>query len=605
MAHGRQPSPSAGSHSPAPQPLSKRDVRRKRIVERLDRMLLTFNSNQHQHYRAQLQAIQADMTLILRADPYNGAPLEDGGEEIAQMVRDLGANVQGDTQAREDFDALAGVRYREFVREVNDQIEVRDAELTALRNNYDSSVAELDRLTQQKVHQAHEEHAALSNTIRQRLQATISKKRQSMMRDKESLDINDSNALLLHPDHFSINNNPGSPGNGQNRKTRHLRHRAGSPVEGGDNGKRKRKAANAEDDDNQSPAPAFRLPPPDALGGGRSPFKDARDKNAYVQYEAPAYSLERLFTDKELALATDTAKMATYQHFHQPRPDQNTQTNGTAVPSVDEENNTMDTAEDNEDPNSTAPAEATTNGTPAPGQPATAPDMERTTSHQVFTRGSARANPLAALTNLADAAAASSMPTNSAVRDNPFAPVIPSFHAVTRSEKSGAPAPPGVNALDIDNDIAMMTRQDAPANGNTTSLATTTSVEDTTMNDADTGNEDPTDSTARAMRRQLLDQALDTASVTQPYRLPLLEMGPALIGRGVDRIPGTGFAPVPSVLESKMRAGAGAAASGSLAAALQGRLGGGEPMSRTTSAGAGSEAEGGQPGNGRRGRGRA
>lgn len=133
MAHGRQPSPSAGSHSPVPQPLSKRDVRRKRIIERLDRMLVTFNSNQHQHYRAQLQAIQTDMTLILRADPYNGSPLEDGGDEIAQMVKDLGANVQGDAQAREDFDALAGMRYREFVREVNDQIEARDAELTALR----------------------------------------------------------------------------------------------------------------------------------------------------------------------------------------------------------------------------------------------------------------------------------------------------------------------------------------------------------------------------------------------------------------------------------------------------------------------------------------
>lgn len=475
--------------------------------------------------------------------------------------------------------------------------------LTLPKTNYDSSVAELDRLTQQKIHQAHEEHAALSSTIRGRLQTTISKKRQNMMRDKESLDINDSNALLLHPDHFTINNNPGSPGNGQNRKTRHLRHRAGSPVEAGENGKRKRKAVNAEEDDNQSPAPAFRLPPPDALGGGRSPFKDARDKHAYIQYEAPAYSLERLFTDKELALATDSAKMATYQQFHQPRPDQTTQTNSTAVPSVDEENNAIDAAEDNGDPNNTAPGDAMTTGSPAPGQQATAPEMERTASHQVLTRGSARANPLAALTNLADAAAASTMPTNSTIRDNPFAPVIPSFHAVTRSEKSGAPAPPGVNAMDIDNDIAMMTRRDSPANGNPGAPAAA-SIENTTMNDADATELDPTDSTARAMRRQLLDQALDTASVTQPYRLPVLETGPALIGRGVDRIPGTGFAPVPSVLEQRMRAGAAAAgATGSLAAALQGRLGGGEPMSRTTSAGAGSEAD--VPGSGRRGRGRA
>ena len=96
---------------------------------------------------------------------------------------------------------------------------------------------------------------------------------------------------------------------------------------------------------NESPAPAFRLPAPDALGGGRSPFKDARRENGYMQYEAPAYSLERIFTEKELAMATTTAQQATYRYFHQPQQHQLAQQqaqgesgNGTtAVPSVDGE----------------------------------------------------------------------------------------------------------------------------------------------------------------------------------------------------------------------------------------------------------------------------
>ena len=85
-------------------------------------------------------------------------------------------------------------------------------------------MSEVDRLTQQKIHQAEGEHKALASTIRQRLVATITKRRQQLLRDKEQLDIADSSALLLHPSQFSINI-PGSPSaGGQNRKTRHLRH---------------------------------------------------------------------------------------------------------------------------------------------------------------------------------------------------------------------------------------------------------------------------------------------------------------------------------------------------------------------------------------------
>ena len=449
-----------------------------------------------------------------------------------------------------------------------------------LQNNYLSSIKDLDRLTQQKLHQADEEHKALSNTIRQRLVSSITKKRQQLLRDKEQLDIADSNALLLHPAHFSINN-PGSPGNGVgNRKTRHLRHRAGSPNPGDleANGKRKRKAAAMEDEGNESPAPGFKpLPAPDALGGGRSPFKDAREKNTYTQYEAPAYSLERIFTDKELAMATDTAKLATWRYFHQPQQQQGepgSTSNGTAVPSID--GDPMDTAEGEEV--GAAPTTEGPNGTPPPLQPA-APEMERSTSHQVLTRGGARANPLAALNDLAMVAETARTgdlrPTT-----RPFEPVVPTYHAVTRSEKSGAPAPSSVSHTDADNDFKMMRRMGAQhfaSAGDEEVLADSEDEESATL-----------------LRRQLLDQAVGESSVTQPYRLPLLETGPAVIGKGIDRVPGNGFAPFPMFQQQVRQAAQAVGAGASMAAALQGRLGavGGEPMSRTTSAGGGSELGG-------------
>lgn len=148
-------SPFDASPSPPPQPttttttsssnLTKRDVRRNRIMERLQTMIDSFASNQHQHYRAQLQAVQVDMTLVLRADPYEGGPLEDGGEEIRGLVESMtgGLQQQGADEgaAQRDYLAMAGKRYAEFVREVNDELERRDADLVALNVSKDILLA--------------------------------------------------------------------------------------------------------------------------------------------------------------------------------------------------------------------------------------------------------------------------------------------------------------------------------------------------------------------------------------------------------------------------------------------------------------------------------
>lgn len=129
----RQLSPFEASPSPQPQPLTKRDVRRNRIMERLQSMIDSFATNQPQHYRAQLQAVQVDMTLVLRADPYENGPLGDSGEEIRSLVDSMmSATGVGDDAAQRDYIAMAGKQYTEFVRQVNDCLERRDADLTAL-----------------------------------------------------------------------------------------------------------------------------------------------------------------------------------------------------------------------------------------------------------------------------------------------------------------------------------------------------------------------------------------------------------------------------------------------------------------------------------------
>ena len=96
-------------------------------------------------------------------------------------------------------------------------------------------------------------------------------------------------------------------------------------------------------------------------------------------------------------------------------------------------------------------------------------------------------------------------------RDNPFTPVAPPYHAVTRSEKSGAPAPPAVSGVDMDNDFQMMLEAGA----------------DNSQNGEEEGENMDSGAAEKAkeMRRLLLDQALGMSGVQAPYRLPQLEPG--------------------------------------------------------------------------------
>ncbi|KAI9762523.1 MAG: hypothetical protein M4579_000326 [Chaenotheca gracillima] len=325
---GRSSTPTPPSANPSTtqpqQPLSKRDKRRNAMAEKLNDLTTTFSTNRDSHYRQQLQALQVDMNLIMQADPYADHPLEDMGEEIAAMVEKAlngggtgnapGAGAAGGAAKKPELEAsvLAGRWYARFVDEVNNHMEDRDAGLTALENNYTRTLQELHWNNDFKVQLAKEEHRHLASTLRERLIQSITSKKTRLMREKEQLDLADSNALLLHPNQFSITN-PASPGGvHSNRKTRHMRYRPGDMEDTGEGGhKRKRKLA-AEDNDVGSPAPPMGRIPTET--GTASPFNDARLRPAASQ-DAPAYSIERLFTEKELTMHFNLAQVATAQHF--------------------------------------------------------------------------------------------------------------------------------------------------------------------------------------------------------------------------------------------------------------------------------------------------
>lgn len=121
------------------------------------------------------------------------------------------------------------------------------------------------------------------------------------MKEKEQLDIADTNALLLHPSQFSITN-PASPGgNHTSRKTRFTRNREQEDLNGAGetHSKRKRKFA---DEDLGSPSRNGMSTPAD------------RSRGAIAQQTAPVYSISSLFTEKELNLQSHQAQIAA-RHF--------------------------------------------------------------------------------------------------------------------------------------------------------------------------------------------------------------------------------------------------------------------------------------------------
>lgn len=186
------------------------------------------------------------------------------------------------------------------------------------------------------------------------------------MKEKEQLDIADTNTLLLYPSQFSITN-PSSPGSGgqTNRKTRHARHRIdveelgnGHAAEGPN--KRKRRAPEDE--------------PGSPVRDGISTSAERAKAKVHAHQTAPLYSIHTLFTEKELNLQSHQAHIATRHFFSTSKG--GVQTNGADLPTKDQELGQLSGSADESNPEEE--------------EGLGAPDMERTASQNFHITRSTR-----------------------------------------------------------------------------------------------------------------------------------------------------------------------------------------------------------------------
>jgi len=113
---------------------NKREKRIMMLSDKLSDMMSSFSGNNIDHYYAQLSAIQCDINLVLRADPYTDGPLEDGSEDIATLIASAREEVCRHRpiaiNGEQSFGALCGRYYTRFVDDINAAMEERDRDLT-------------------------------------------------------------------------------------------------------------------------------------------------------------------------------------------------------------------------------------------------------------------------------------------------------------------------------------------------------------------------------------------------------------------------------------------------------------------------------------------
>lgn len=115
-----RPSPAAASQS-------KRDRKRQALADRLSALNDKLQRDRDLTYRDQLQKIQYEVGLVQRFDPYDSNALEKAAELLQEHRQAQGPPVLADG-ARSLMD-MAGIRFPDFIDEVEDLIEIRDFQL--------------------------------------------------------------------------------------------------------------------------------------------------------------------------------------------------------------------------------------------------------------------------------------------------------------------------------------------------------------------------------------------------------------------------------------------------------------------------------------------
>ncbi|KLU81541.1 hypothetical protein MAPG_00626 [Magnaporthiopsis poae ATCC 64411] len=341
--------------NPSPPPtLSKREKKRQLLVDRLASLSEQFDMNRDREYREMLAKIQVDTALVMQVDPYAAQPLA-----AIDREQSMSDNIDPQFRGRTVLE-MAGPKFQEWVNTIEDLVERRDFELTRHKDEFDMKSHEHRNVYIYKTEVAKREHRALSQTLRDRLINAINSKRARLTKEKEAFEISDASALLLHPNQYSITN-PASPGGTHTKRATRLRQNA-EEVNGYSDG-RKRKRNGAEDDG--SPAPQRR-----ALDPNNTTPLWQNDRLVSRKATGPIYSIDKLFTDKELAMQYNTAALAAHKYLLTSK----SKTNGSGGRGSPDDSD----AGENDD------------GDQEGSEPiAAAPTMERVPSHATRSRGGA------------------------------------------------------------------------------------------------------------------------------------------------------------------------------------------------------------------------
>lgn len=113
---------------PPPAAQSKRDRKRQALMDRLSSMTDKFQREQDLTYRDQLQKIQYEIGLVQRFDPYHPNALEVAAELQKEHRQTQEPAVHAEN-ARSLMD-MAGIKFPNFIDEIEDLIEIRDFQLT-------------------------------------------------------------------------------------------------------------------------------------------------------------------------------------------------------------------------------------------------------------------------------------------------------------------------------------------------------------------------------------------------------------------------------------------------------------------------------------------
>ncbi|KAF3071184.1 putative deacetylase complex subunit protein [Daldinia childiae] len=294
----------------SPPPQSKRDKRRQVVNDRLAVLADKFSRDKDKHYRDELHKIQIDVNLVGRVDPYADRPLDAIDREYREIQHATNAqqttNVSSNGSPKRSLLEMAGPTFSEWVHQIEDLVEHRDYEMTSHKIEYERKLREHQKTHAYKVELAKREHKTLSNTLRDRLINGITSKKYRLGKEKEALDIADGSALLLHPNQYSLTN-PASPGGTHGKRNTRLRREMEELPGYSDNKKRKRNAA----DEEGSPAPKR-----GALDSSNTtPFWSSERVRGLRKETGPVYSIDKLFTDKELAMTYNAAALAAHKHL--------------------------------------------------------------------------------------------------------------------------------------------------------------------------------------------------------------------------------------------------------------------------------------------------